>query len=77
MRRAGYNGKRFGENIGYSWATNSAPWSDQDMMTSWMNSAGHRANILSVNYTEVGVATVDRVVGATTYRYWVVNFGAR
>jgi uncharacterized protein YkwD len=77
MRRAGYAGKWFGENIGYAWATNAVPWSDADMMNWWMNSPGHRANILNVNYTEVGVARVDRVIGSTTYRYWVVDFGAR
>ncbi|SDP19108.1 uncharacterized protein, YkwD family, partial [Paenibacillus sp. yr247] len=27
----------------------------QDVMTSWMNSAGHRQNILSPNYTKIGV----------------------
>src|SRR5438067_11139864 len=77
MIAAGYAGRWYGENIGYSYGVNAAPWTDQDMMNWWMNSPGHRANILSSNYTEVGVACVDRVIGATTYRYWVVDFGAR
>ncbi|WP_425436294.1 CAP domain-containing protein [Paenibacillus rigui] len=28
----------------------------QEVMTAWMNSAGHRQNILSPNYTKIGVA---------------------
>jgi uncharacterized protein YkwD len=29
---------------------------DQDLLTAWMNSPGHRANILNVKYREIGVA---------------------
>ena len=32
--------------------------SSQQMVTSWMNSSGHRANILNTSYTEIGVAVV-------------------
>ena len=31
--------------------------SSEDMVTAWMNSPGHRANILKKGYTEIGVAT--------------------
>ncbi len=41
-----------GENVAYGNVT-----ADQ-MMTMWMNSAGHRANILSPNYTAIGIAAV-------------------
>lgn len=30
--------------------------SDQDLLTAWMNSPGHRANILNSHYQEIGVA---------------------
>jgi len=30
--------------------------SDQGVLTAWMNSPGHRANILNTHYTEIGVA---------------------
>lgn len=30
--------------------------SDQDLVTAWMNSPGHRANILNSHYQEIGVA---------------------
>lgn len=30
--------------------------SDQDVVTAWMNSPGHRANILNTHYQEIGVA---------------------
>jgi uncharacterized YkwD family protein/spore coat assembly protein SafA len=39
-----------GENIAMGQRT------PQEVMTSWMNSPGHRQNILSPNYTKIGVA---------------------
>jgi uncharacterized YkwD family protein len=39
-----------GENIAMGQRT------PQEVMTSWMNSAGHRQNILSPNYTKIGVS---------------------
>ncbi len=30
--------------------------SDADLVTAWMNSPGHRANILNIHYTEIGVS---------------------
>jgi uncharacterized protein YkwD len=43
---------RAGENIAYGNVS-----ADQ-MMTMWMNSPGHRANILNPNYTHVGIGAV-------------------
>ncbi|GHT03379.1 hypothetical protein AGMMS50276_33400 [Synergistales bacterium] len=40
----------WGENILYNTSGQAA-----DAMTQWMNSPGHRANILSGNYTHIGV----------------------
>lgn len=44
----------------------------QDAMNSWMNSDGHRENILSESYTTIGVGCFEKN-GATT---WVQCFGA-
>lgn len=43
----------------------------QDVMTDWLNSSGHRANILNKNYTELGVGYVE---GGTYGTYWVQLF---
>lgn len=49
MRDAGYNWNRAGENI-------AAGYSSADrVMSGWMNSSGHRANILNANFREIGV----------------------
>jgi len=42
-----------GENIAYGYKTPSA------VVTAWMNSAGHRANILSANYTQMGIGYTE------------------
>jgi len=49
MRAAGYNWNAAAENIA---AGHSTP---ADVISGWMNSPGHRANILSTNYREVGI----------------------
>lgn len=43
----------------------------QQVMNDWMNSSGHRANILNNNYTELGVGYVE---GGTYGTYWVQLF---
>jgi uncharacterized protein YkwD len=45
----GYNYSTLGENIAVGYA-DTAP-----VMNAWMNSPGHRANILGADYTEIGV----------------------
>jgi hypothetical protein len=49
MIAAGYTYNSAGENIAAGYATPAA------VMVGWMNSSGHRANILSANYREIGV----------------------
>ena len=46
-----------GENVAYGNVS-----ADQ-MMTMWMNSSGHRANILSPNYTAIGIGAVTDASG--------------
>lgn len=45
------------ENIAYGQRT------AQEVMTSWMNSPGHRANILSRSYTQIGVGVAKKSNG--------------
>ncbi|HPD02076.1 MAG TPA: CAP domain-containing protein [Eubacteriales bacterium] len=54
-----------GENIAYGQRT------AQEVMNSWMNSAGHRANILSKNYTDIGVGAAKSSNGTL---YWTQMF---
>jgi len=66
--REGYNSSRVGENIaaGYN--------SPESTIQTWMNSQGHRDNILNANYTEIGFGYVYDT--SSQYRsYWVQVFG--
>lgn len=56
----------YGENIAYNFLTAQA------VMTAWMNSSGHRANILNPNFTEIGVAVRADASGAL---YFTQDFG--
>jgi len=56
--RAGYAFISEGENLALGNFTD-----DQDLVTAWMNSPGHRANILNNKYEEIGAA-----VGQGTYQ---------
>ena len=40
-------------------------------MRAWMNSPGHRANILSKNYTQIGVGAAKKSNGTL---YWTQEF---
>ena len=42
-----------GENVAYGQRT------PQEVMTAWMNSPGHRRNILNSRYTQIGVGSVN------------------
>jgi uncharacterized protein YkwD len=64
-----------GENIGWGQGPLSTP---RSMVTAWMHSAGHRENILSVEYREIGLGFAlgtppDRTWGAT----YTTDFGDR
>lgn len=64
---AGYKPRTWGENIAYGYSTPA------QVMTGWMNSSGHKANILNTSFKEIGVGYY--VVNSTAY--WVQNFGAQ
>ena len=64
LSEAGVSYRAAGENIAYGQSTPSA------VMNAWMNSSGHRANILSSSYGRIGVGYVN--IGGTAY--WVQLF---
>lgn len=65
MKQFGISYKSAGENIAMGQKT------PESVMNGWMNSEGHRANILNANYTEIGVGYVTDSNGKT---YWVQMF---
>jgi uncharacterized protein YkwD len=56
----------WGENIAYGYTTPDA------VMTAWLNSSGHRANIENASFRAVGIGVARNASG--TY-YWTQNFG--
>jgi uncharacterized protein YkwD len=68
MRAAGYNGRIMGENIAAGFTTADA------VMNAWMNSSGHRANILNCAFQEIGVG---KATGGSFGTYWTQDFGTR
>jgi uncharacterized protein YkwD len=63
----GYSGG-VGENI-------AAGYPDvASVMEGWMNSEGHRANILNCDYDVIGIGIAE-VAGSAYSKYWVQNFG--
>jgi len=61
----GYSWSTVGENIAFGYSSATA------VMTGWMNSSGHKANILNANYTELGVGYA---LNSTGRPYWVQVF---
>ena len=64
FKEMGVSYKRAGENIAYGFST------PQSVVNGWMNSEGHRANILDTTFTQIGV-------GCVYYRgtyYWAQSF---
>jgi len=49
--------------------------SEKEVVQDWMNSPGHRANILNVRYTEIGVAVVKGTYKGETVWIGVQEFG--
>lgn len=69
----GYKYSRVGENIAAGYAT------PEQVMEGWMNSPGHRANILSPDVREIGVGFyfLANDSGQAPYQYyWTQNFAA-
>lgn len=62
MRAAGIQYRAAGENIAQGQRT------PEQVVNAWMNSPGHRANILNANYTHIGVGFVENGY------YWTQQF---
>lgn len=71
IEATGYTYTRAAENIAAGYSTPAA------VVQGWMNSAGHRANILNCSLTEIGVGYeyLSNDTGAVNYRhYWTQVF---
>ncbi|MFG2617229.1 CAP domain-containing protein [Streptomyces sp. NPDC048507] len=64
ITRAGYEWRTYGENVAYGYA------SAAQVMEGWMNSPGHKRNILDCSYKEIGIGL------AQPGQYWTQDFGA-
>ena len=62
MKNFGISYRTAGENIAYGQRT------PQQVVNAWMNSSGHRANILNSNFTQIGVGYV------ANGNYWTQMF---
>ena len=62
MHSFGITYRAAGENIAYGQRT------PQEVVDAWMNSSGHRANILNASYTQIGVGYVSNG------NYWTQMF---
>ncbi|WP_077799311.1 CAP domain-containing protein [Streptomyces sp. JHA26] len=60
---AGYSWSSYGENVAYGYST------PEQVMQGWMNSPGHRENILNCSFQEIGVGL------AQPGSYWTQDFG--
>jgi uncharacterized protein YkwD len=66
IKAAGYPGRKTGENIAWN------PRSPAAAVEGWMNSPPHKENILTKEYTEIGVGLATSANGEP---YWVQVFG--
>ena len=65
-KATGYKYRALGENIAHNYQ------SPKDAVAGWMASAGHKANILNADYTQIGLAIAKNDKGEP---YWVQVFG--
>ena len=66
---AGYAWSRLGENIAAGYA------GVDSVMKGWVDSDGHCANLMSANFTEVGVACVPGTPTSNYNTYWTMDLG--
>jgi uncharacterized protein YkwD len=71
LRAFKYPWRTHGENIGYN-NTNPAA-----MHRSWMNSPGHRKNILNPNFREIGVGAIPGTFRGSRTIMYTADFGRR
>lgn len=79
MTHTGSNGSSLGDRVkavGYQFGTagENVAWNQQSpaaVMKAWMNSPGHKANILNCSFTEIGVG-----IASSNGPYWTQVFAA-
>jgi uncharacterized protein YkwD len=64
LKKVGYPVGYGGENI--AWASKQVATAET-VMKNWMNSSGHRANILGKSYTEIGIGIAEGDDGKVYY----------
>ena len=67
--QAGYKYASAGENLAINFTDSG------EVNTAWMNSPGHRANILNGKFTEIGIATAEGVYQGQSTVFVVQAFG--
>jgi hypothetical protein len=70
FQQVGYNFDYAGENLAVNFSDS------QDVTAAWMNSPEHRANILSTDFTQIGIATAQGVYEGQQTTFVVEDFGA-
>ena len=75
IKAQGYSGRKYAENIAAGYA------SAEKVVSIWMNSSGHRVNIMNCAFTETGIAVAyqedDAPLPGSDYAmryYWVQDF---
>jgi uncharacterized protein YkwD len=74
IKRAGYSGGtclKVGENL----ASASPEMTPRDVLEMWLESPGHRANLLSSKFRDTGLATRTIQLPAGPLEVWVEHFG--
>lgn len=74
MKKAGYSGRGYGENITYGTGGYATP---RNVMQRWMASSGHRANILAGDYDDLGVGIAIGTPKGSDGVTVTTTFGAR
>ncbi len=69
FERVGYKFAYAGENLAVNFSDS------KDVDVAWMNSPGHRANILNKNFTEIGIATARGMYQGRETTFVVQMFG--
>ena len=76
IRRAGYRGPTLGENLACGSGSYATPAAT---VQSWMDSPGHRANILNRRFREAGLGVVSGAptIGGSDSATYAMTFGGR
>lgn len=67
MTNAGYIWRTWGENVAFGQSDCAA------VIAAWMNSPGHRTNMLNPSYTNIGIGMA---IGSNGAKYWTMDLAA-